>query len=437
MGLSKVLVFIEESRGRVFVGELIKTDEGYSFAYDHDYMSRASATAIGPDLPFLLNEIKSEKLFDSLLELVPSRDNPAYEQYCRSVGISPDEHDPLVLLACLGKGPSNFVFEPAPENTLPTGKDVVQFRDELGLSQRQFALLFDIPFPTLQTIEKETSEAKTARRLIQIFIDDPTVLWKVIKRRGVYLHTKQRLRIEDYIRRKEQIIGNEALERQKIYRQLGYLEVYHNILYSDKQWNQIELLKGAEQAVCRNTGWPIGVVLHTESGKPVFKKDGIEVELESALGRYDEWCLKRDGSFHCFRTFEEDRETFPAKSDFLNFDTRIWRIAEVLAHCENLYGALGVRDEEMIEVRIIHSGLNGRKLAAANQLRAFAMSERKSAESSIQWDKTVSSAELQRNRLEYVMEISRELLMLFDGWQPDPGVIEGVYEEFQKSRSRG
>lgn len=434
MKLSKVFVFMEETRGRVFVGELAKTDEGYSFVYNHDYMSRASATAIGPELSFSLSEIKSEKMFDSLAELIPSRDNPAYEQYCRSVGISPNENDPLVLLAYLGKGPSNFVFEPAPEDTLPSGKDVRQFRDELGLSQRQFALFFDIPFPTLQTIEKETSEAKTARRFIQIFIDDPSVLWKVIKRRGLYLHTKQRIGIEDYIRRKEQTVESEVWERQKTYRQLGYIEVYHNLLHPNEEWNDMELLKAAEQAVCRNTGWPIGVVLHTESGKPVFLKDGIEAELEPAAGRYDKWFFKKDGSYHFFRTFREDENTFPGKSDFLNFDTRVWNIAETLAHCENLYKALSIHEEEKIAIRIIHSGLNGRKLTAANQMRAFSMSERKNSEFSIQWDKVIPLTDLQKNRLDYIVEISRELFMLFDGWQPDPGVIEKVYEEFQKSR---
>ena len=63
MKISKILVFSEESRSRVFVGTLIKTSKGYSFIYDHDYMSRASATALGPDLPFSLDEILSKKLF--------------------------------------------------------------------------------------------------------------------------------------------------------------------------------------------------------------------------------------------------------------------------------------------------------------------------------------------------------------------------------------
>ncbi|PIU57988.1 MAG: hypothetical protein COS89_02705 [Deltaproteobacteria bacterium CG07_land_8_20_14_0_80_38_7] len=437
MKISKILVFSEESRSRVFVGTLIKTSKGYSFIYDHDYMSRASATALGPDLPFSLDEILSKKLFDSLYDLIPSRDNPAYEQYCRSVGINPDEDDPFILLAYLGKGPSNFVFEPAPNDALPTGKEVVQFREALGLSQRQFALLLDIPSPTLQTIEKETSEGTTARRLIQIFIENPSSLWKVIKQRGIYLHSKQLLSVEKYIRQKEQDIGSKALERQKKFRELAYIETYHKILFLEKEWNQKELLKAMEQAVCRNTGWPIGVVLHTESGRPVFRKDGVEIELESESesgDRYDEWYLKRNGSFYFFRTLEEDRRTFPKKSNFLYFDMRIWRIAEILLHCEKLYKTLGVDSNTEIEIEINHFGLSDRQLTASNQLRAFSMLERTCLENSVSWTKTMKLKEIEKNRLDYVIDASWKLFMLFDGWQPDVVAIEGVYNEFLKSQ---
>ena len=46
----------------------------------------------------------------------------------------------------------------------------------------------------------------------------------------------------------------------------------------------------------------------------------------------------------------------------------------------------------------------------------------------------MSIKDLMDKRIEYVLAISRELFVLFDGWRPDPGVVESVYNDFMKSK---
>jgi HipA-like protein len=434
MKISKTLVFSDEPRGRVFVGELERIKDEYSFTYDKDYMARSTATELGPDLPFSCGAIRSQKFFESLRDLLPDRNNPAYEEYCRSVGIGVEEKDPMVLITHFGGGPSRFVFEAAPDDAPPTGNQVVEFRESLGLSQRQFASLLDIPFATLQAMEKDTADVSTARNLVMIFIENPSALWKIIQRRGIYLSRPQADGVRKFIREYEEKVGEQSLEKRKKYRELGYLEVFHSLKDSSRTWNQSELLEAAKSSECRNTGWPIGVVMDIEECRPVFRSNGIEAEIEIREGTYDEWSFRKDGSYRFFRVFGEDSIEHFKKSDFLYFDIRIWRISEVFLHCENLYRALGVNLNEIIKIEITHANLERRKLAASNPMRDFSLPERWCEEKSVPWSAEMSLQDLKSKRLDYVIAASKELFVLFDGWQPDPGVIEGVYEEFMKSR---
>lgn len=434
MNISKVLVFSDEPRGRVFVGELERIKEGYSFTYDNNYMARSTATQLGPDLPFSLKAITSKRFFESLLDLIPDRNNPAYEEYCRSVGVDSDEKDPMVLLTHFGGGPSRFVFEAVPDETPPTGKQVVHFRESLGLSQRQLATLLDIPIATLQAMEKDTADVSTARTLVRIFIENPSALWKIVERRGLYLSRPQVDGVRKFIREYEKQKGDLSLEKRNKYREIGHLEVFHALKDSSRVWDQNELLEAAKKSKCLNTGWPVGVVMEREEYRPIFKSNGIEAEIEIKEGTYDEWSLRRDGSYHFFRVFEEDSVGKFKKSDFLYFDTRIWRIAEVLLHCENLYIELGVDSSEIIEIQITHAGLKRRKLAVSNPMRVSALRERWCEEKAVSWSDKMTLQDLTNRRLDYVLAASSELFVLFDGFQPESGVVEGVYEEFMKSR---
>ena len=52
----------------VFAGTLKETDYGYSFAYDHGYLSKEDATAVSLTLPMKQEEYTSKRFFPFLTD---------------------------------------------------------------------------------------------------------------------------------------------------------------------------------------------------------------------------------------------------------------------------------------------------------------------------------------------------------------------------------
>jgi hypothetical protein len=200
--------------------------------------------------------------------------------------------------------------------------------------------------------------------------------------------------------------------------------------------SQAELLAAAQKSVCRNTGWPIGVVLTNPELSPKPMSDGIRAVIRSTIFRnsFDFWSLDSRGYFYLLRELEEDSDTRIKAATSLYFDTRIWRIAEGLLHCANLYWALNVPAETEIRIQMVHRGLEGRRLLASDQLRALTMSGRISHENESRWTKTVPLGTIEPNFETLVGEISGELFMLFEFWQPQPEVWKGILQAFLSSR---
>lgn len=101
--------------------------------------------------------------------------------------------------------------------------------------------------------------------------------------------------------------------------------------------------------------------------------------IESRVGRYggsealsDFWTLDRDGAFYASRLFEEDYRTPNFNSSrghperALWFNTRIWRIAELILHSASLSRELGVTPSEPYELAINHQGLVDRELYSSD-----------------------------------------------------------------------
>ena len=84
-----------------------------------------------------------KNLFIPFENRIPSRENPAYPDYCKATGISTEETDPLILLTIIAhRGPSSFIFEPLYTDEF-TAKDLLEFRNWLGLSVKEFAACFE------------------------------------------------------------------------------------------------------------------------------------------------------------------------------------------------------------------------------------------------------------------------------------------------------
>lgn len=179
---NKLEVYTETRRSKIFVGTLIYDSDSKQFQFDYDrkYLMSKSAIPLGPELSLKKKHYSSKTLYPSLADRIPSRENPAFEEYCISQGISSSEKNPIILLATIGRrGPSTFVFEPA-YIELDDSKEFRFFRQSLKLTLREMATAFDLNLATLNKIETGKSKDKATIKLISIYMRFPQVaLWQV------------------------------------------------------------------------------------------------------------------------------------------------------------------------------------------------------------------------------------------------------------------
>ena len=108
-----IRLFLERRSKRLFVGKLERKEKKYIFSYDKKYLNYKKAIPFGQEFPLTKQYFESQEIFPSFQDRIPSKENPAYSDYCKQFGISPEEKDIFILLATIGrKGPSWFMFEP-------------------------------------------------------------------------------------------------------------------------------------------------------------------------------------------------------------------------------------------------------------------------------------------------------------------------------------
>src|SRR5262249_50043920 len=90
--------------------------------------------------------------------------------------------------------------------------------------------------------------------------------------------------------------------------------------------DQRRLLEAVERSAIHTFGWPIGVVLHTDDGKPKPMADGIVADIVSkGLSGHDQaefWALRQNGDFYTIHNLFEDERAPNA----IFFNTRIVRV---------------------------------------------------------------------------------------------------------------
>ena len=199
--LQAVEVYLKKRKTRVFVGKLYRGKGDFIFEYDQKYLYAKRVIPVGEELPLTSKIHHSKKLFPSFQDRIPSSQNPAYEEYCKSSGISKEEKDPLVLLVSIGKrGPSSFIFEPFFYQKFD-GKDVCEFRKWLNLTQREFASCFDLPRSSLNKIEQMEESGKEIMKRLEIFVRFPKVALEQVQKRGGALSSKKRVIVENKLKK--------------------------------------------------------------------------------------------------------------------------------------------------------------------------------------------------------------------------------------------
>lgn len=195
-------VYFERYTSREYVGRLVYRKDQFTFSYDDLYLYDDRAIALGPDLPCDRKEHRSKKLFISFEDRIPSRQNPAYKEYCEMTGISVKEKDPLVLLSTLGqKGPSSFIFVPVYNDEF-TKEDLKAFRKSLRLSIRSFAKLFDFSPVTIHRIESGKSSGKDALKRVELYSLFPQVALYEVDRFGHRIGSKASEYVKEFLKSK-------------------------------------------------------------------------------------------------------------------------------------------------------------------------------------------------------------------------------------------
>lgn len=192
-----VLVYLEKRKSRKFVGELTYNFKKhiYVFVYDKAYL-HANLIPLGPELPLSPKKFSSPTLFEPFIDRLPSRENPAYREYCEAENIEVSEQDPFVLLTTIGKrGPSSFIFERKKQEPLGA-QELRTFRRELGLTTREFAIGFAIGAKTLISIENGRSGGRDAMKRLELYIRFPEIALFEFQRNCAAIHRDKRKQVE-------------------------------------------------------------------------------------------------------------------------------------------------------------------------------------------------------------------------------------------------
>jgi hypothetical protein len=193
------------------------------------------------------------------------------------------------------------------------------------------------------------------------------------------------------------------------------------------------LLNVAERSTIHTFGWPIGVVLHVDDGKPTADADGIVAKIASRFSLcdcFDYWALRLNGDFYLAQNlFENERDP-----SAIFFNTRMVRTAEALLYCRNLYNNLGFESGVTVQFRIRHSRIIGRNLSTSNPNRIMWPQERKSSadssESTVEFEHPISD----RGVVEKTRELLNPLFVLFDFFEPADSIYQDVVGNFIQGR---
>ena len=191
-------VYLDKKNIKIFVGSIYRLGEKLAFRYGQKYLDRKVKLSLGPELPFSRDVYISDKLWPSLVDRIPVRENPMYAEYCKKEGISIKEKDEIVLLGTIGKrGPSSFEFVLIEEKNVATL--VKEFREKLGLSRREFAALFDTKEISLRMVESgHNKNGELAKRLL-LYVEFRNVAEKTIRNNSRKVKEEVSLRALDNI----------------------------------------------------------------------------------------------------------------------------------------------------------------------------------------------------------------------------------------------
>lgn len=226
---------------------------------------------------------------------------------------------------------------------------------------------------------------------------------------------------------------HQAKAMKEVQHRGAFMEVAFGASVNAPKTKHRTLLNIAERSAIHTFGWPIGVVLHVDDGKPRAEEDGIVAKIVSNFSgcdRFDYWALRLNGDFYLAQNlFENERDP-----SAIFFNTRMVRTAEALLYCRNLFNNLGIESGATIQFKIRHSGIMGRYLSTSNPNRLMWPLERKtstdSSESMVEFEHPLSDHDV----VEKSKKLLNPLFVLFDFFEPDDSIYQDVIGNFIQGR---
>lgn len=202
---------------------------------------------------------------------------------------------------------------------------------------------------------------------------------------------------------------------------------------SPYNFSQADLRKAADDSQIPTFGWPIGLVLTSNPGKPVPYRDGIKATILSTHREeeqtFDYWNIHRNGHYYMLKSLFEDTR----KKGVLFVDTRTYRITETFMHMGLLYSALKVSPQTKLTIRMTHYGLQGRTLAVASGNRHLSGGYQ-SQENEIVSTYEITVKELETKLNDLVYDAVSTLTTVFDFFKVGQSVVNDMVEGFKKGQ---
>jgi hypothetical protein len=223
----------------------------------------------------------------------------------------------------------------------------------------------------------------------------------------------------------------------------GFKEGFYGFIirvpYGLTQVDNNTLLNIARKSECRNTGWPIGVVLEKPEYKPVSLADGIRAVISHVLitvdkvelREFDYWALNNRGHFFFIRSHEDGYLREKAGGNMaLAYDVVIWRISEMLHYASNLSTELNLKESDKVGLNLYYEGLKGRILTGSGHYILPSVRTQPCVEDKFEKKMELEVANIMPRLKDYVYEITSELFGLFDFFKLDRARVDRIVDDF-------
>ena len=198
---ARLKVYAEVRKQRIYVGllEYLKERKSYRFTYDSAYLDSAAPLALGVDLPCSRKVHESDALFLSFVDRIPSRENPAYRDYCRQRRIPEDETNEIILLGAIGtRGPSCFIFELIWHCNFDVVAEFNALRRETGLSLNTLSKAFNLNYATLHRLITGKSKDPATTRILRYLLTVPECMKQELRLTRAAIHHDAFVRLLGY-----------------------------------------------------------------------------------------------------------------------------------------------------------------------------------------------------------------------------------------------